>query len=178
MKRFFSLLLMLAATTLAVQPATADDDATAPVRRYDRVNIQLHDGTHYTVRIDGESSISSSYSESDDAYYLYVDGSDYHYRFGREEVAIIKLLECEEEENGIIEIADENNPYVCQIYFRFGSLTFSSSLDGTNAYIYDLSGALAYQFVISRPYTYNLDELQKGAYTVKAGNQTLKFMKR
>lgn len=162
---------------LLMLPLVASAQEETKLKQYDRVQINLHDGSEYVIPIDAYSTMKSYFFEDEDAYVVDVDGSDALYRFMREEIATIKFIEYIETSTGIEQLVVEDE-HATLARYEDGKLVYGSPLIGKTADIYSLSGQLVSQVVLGESRSLTFETLPQGAYVVKVEGYTFKIMKR
>lgn len=162
---------------LLVLPMVAFAQEETKLKQYDRVQINLHDGSEYIIPIDNYSSMKSYFIESLDAYVVDVDGCDAIYRFIRDEISTMKFIEYVPSSTGIEQLVVEDK-HATLANYEDGKLVYGSPLIGKTAEIYNLSGALVSKVVLGETRALTFENLPQGAYVIKVEGYTFKIMKR
>lgn len=176
MKKIFSA-IAFAAMLMATSPAWADD---AVFTQYDRLYVQLHDGTEYEIPIDTASVVHSYALNPDEQsnFVIDIDGREAFYQFRRDEVAIIKMVPSEIQQSGIRQIqADPVDSHACRVKCDGENILVHASLEGRTLYVIDMTGRVIDRWIVSAPYTYSLSEQLHGIFMITIDQSTLKISK-
>lgn len=144
------------------------------LREYNKIVIELVDGTKHEVAIDGKSYIYS-FIEGDGGaavQVVEVKGADKYLKFNRDE---IKSLKCIEDPTGIDEIVPDNG-VINKLRYDNGSIRCLASLAGEKLLVYDVSGRVVYEETIMGESLISVKHLASGAYVAKAKDYSIKLM--
>ena len=144
------------------------------LREYNKIVIELVDGTKHEVAIDGKSYIYS-FIEGDGGaavQVVEVKGADKYLKFNRDE---IKSLKCIEDPTGIDEIVSDNG-VINKLRYEDGHIKCLGSLAGEDLRIYDATGRLVYVAKIAGESYVGIEHLHPGAYVAKTKDYSIKVM--
>lgn len=144
------------------------------LREYNKIIIELVDGTKHEVAIDGKSYIYS-FIEGDGGaavQVVEVKGADKYLKFDRDE---IKSLKCIEDPTGIDEIVPDNG-VINKLRYEDGHIKCLGSLAGEKLSIYDASGRLVHEEMILGESLISIKHLASGAYVAKTKDYSIKVM--
>lgn len=161
MKKLKLVLLMLLCGLVA--------NATEDLKQFDKIVLQLTDGTKYEIPINSSSYIYSCIEESDTIarQVVFVKGDNCEYKFDRSEIASISCIEAPEN-MGITPVETD------KLRFEDGVIKAHSSLAGEYITIYDLAGRMVLYTKIQEKTAVSLEHLRVGIYIAKSGGQTIK----
>ncbi len=161
MKKLKLVLLML----LCVIMANASED----LKQFDKIVLQLTDGTRYEIPINSSSYIYSCIEESDTIVrqVVIVKGDNCEYKFERAEIASIRCVEVPEG-MGVTPIKTD------KLRYEDGVIKTHSSLAGEYITIYDLAGRVVLYTKIQEKTAVSIEHLPVGIYIAKSGGQTIK----
>lgn len=166
MKRQILMMLCLLCTVCA--------SAGDKLREYNKIVIELVDGTKHEVAIDGKSYIYS-FIEGDGGaavQVVEVKGADKYLKFDRDE---IKSLKCIEDPTGIDEIAKDDG-VINKLRYEDGHIKCLGSLAGEKLFIYDVSGRVVHEETIMGESMISVKHLVSGAYVAKTKSYSIKLM--
>ena len=166
MKRRILMLLCLVCTVCAM--------AGDKLREYNKIVIELVDGTKHEIDIDGKSYIYSCI-EGDGAeavQVVEVKGANTLMKFNRDE---IKTLKCIEDVTGIDEVKPDNG-FINKLRYEDGKIKCLGSLAGEDLRIYDATGRLVYVAKIAGESYVGIEHLHPGAYVAKTKDYSIKVM--
>ena len=145
-------------------------NATDELKQYDRIAIELTDGTYHEIPINSSSYIYSCVEGSGTAakQVVLVKGDNCEYKFDRSE---IKSLRCVEYVSGISDIIVED---IEKIRYEEGRFRLHSSLEGEMLSVYDMMGRLILHVRIADNAKITLEHLPAGVYVAKVNNESIK----
>lgn len=145
-------------------------NATDELKQFDRIAIELKDGTYYEIPINSSSYIYSCVEGTGTTakQIVQVKGDNCEYKFDRDE---IKTMKCVELVSGIKDIIVED---IEKLRYEDGRFKIDSSLIGEYLSVYDLAGRMVLYTKINNKPIISIDYLPEGIYIAKINDQTIK----
>ena len=138
--------------------------------QFDKIEIELVDGTKYEIPINNQSYIYS-YVEGtgiNARQLVRVKGDNCEYLFNRNEISKMRCIEM------VVGIENVTVDDIEKLHFEDGKVKVHSSLQGENLVVYDIAGRMVVYTTIDEQSTIDLSYLPAGVYVVKVNDQSIK----
>lgn len=145
-------------------------NATDELAQFDKIEIELVDGTTYEIPINNQSYIYS-YVEGTGIkarQLVRVKGDNCEYLFNRNEISKMRCIEM------VVGIENVTVDDIEKLHFEDGKVKVHSSLQGENLVVYDIAGRMVVYTTIDEQSTIDLSYLPAGVYVVKVNDQSIK----